>query len=56
MEINFYNQLAENHYVLSKREALGKSIIKNYKFSKQVKDNNFLLALIQKNKFKMIAY
>jgi hypothetical protein len=37
----FMNQLAESHYASSKREPLGKSIVRNYKFPEQVKENNF---------------
>ena len=37
----FMNQLAESHYASSKREPLGKSIVRNYKFPEQVKDDNF---------------
>ena len=39
----FMNQLAESHYASSKREPLGKSIVRNYKFPfpEVVKDNNF---------------
>ena len=37
----FMNQLAESHYASSKREPLGKSIVRNYKFPEAVKENNF---------------
>ena len=39
------NQLAESHYASSKREPLGKSIVRNYKFPEQVKENNFLFGI-----------
>ena len=37
----FMNKLAESHYASSKREPLGKSIVRNYIFPEQVKENNF---------------
>ena len=37
----FMNQLNETNYASNKREPLGKSIVRNYKFPEVVKDNNF---------------
>ena len=37
----FMNQLAESHYASSKREPLGKSIVRNYKFPEIVKSDDF---------------
>ena len=37
----FMNQLAESHYASSKREPLGKSIVRNYKFPEIVKNDDF---------------
>ena len=37
----FLNQLKENHYASSKREPLGKSIIRNYTFPEEVKQEGF---------------
>ena len=37
----FMNQLAESHYASSKREPLGKSIVRNYKFPEVVKNDDF---------------
>ena len=37
----FMNQLAESHYASSKREPLGKSIVRNYKFPEVVKRDDF---------------
>ena len=57
------NQLAESHYASSKREPLGKSIVRNYKFSEVVKKDFFLNLeyqlqdfLMQKNYFIMEVY
>lgn len=37
----FMNQLAESHYASSKREPLGKSIVRNYKFPEICKEEKF---------------
>ncbi len=37
----FMNQLAESHYASAKREPLGKSLIRGYKFPEEVKQENF---------------
>jgi hypothetical protein len=37
----FMNQLAESHYASNKREPLGKSIVRNYKFPDSVKKEGF---------------
>ena len=37
----FMNQLAESHYASAKREPLGKSLIRDYKFPDEVKKDNF---------------
>ena len=37
----FMNQLAESHYASAKREPLGKSLIRDYKFPEEVKQENF---------------
>jgi len=37
----FMNQLAESHYASSKREPLGKSLIRDYKFPEEVKNEGF---------------
>lgn len=37
----FMNQLAESHYASSKREPLGKSIVRNYKFPEACKNESF---------------
>ena len=34
------NQLAESHYASNKREPLGKSLIRNYKYPEEIKNNN----------------
>ena len=34
------NQLAESHYASAKREPLGKSLIRDYKFQEEVKQEN----------------
>ena len=36
----FMNQLAESHYASNKREPLGKSLIRNYKYPEEIKNNN----------------
>ena len=36
----FMNQLAESHYASAKREPLGKSLIRDYKFQEEVKQEN----------------
>ena len=41
----FMNQLAESHYASSKREPLGKSIVRNYQFPETVKSNGFKFGL-----------
>ena len=37
----FMNQLAESHYASAKREPLGKSLVRDYKFPDEVKKENF---------------
>ena len=37
----FMNQLAESHYASSKREPLGKSLVRDYQFPEEVKDEKF---------------
>ena len=37
----FMNELAESHYASNKREPLGKSIVRNYKFPEVVKSADF---------------
>ena len=41
MELNFYKLISRKSLCLIKKRPLDKSIIRNYKFPEQVKENNF---------------
>ena len=46
----FMNQLAESHYASAKREPLGKSLLRNYEFPEEVKQEDFRFGVPIKGK------